>query len=143
MKTLPARISISRPSRGDGKQYIKIEILDDKSHCQAVEVQIGYAEFAQALTGLGHIECQMEFNDSGIIGKKREHKSMIVKIPSFLSSDKKYAKALRAVLEVYEEDGWRAYDSSAVNPHNWTKTQEREEGFHNVNVTFTRYVEED
>ena len=143
MKTLPAEITIARPSYSDWRKLITIKIIDKKSHCLAIEVEIGYAEFAQTLTGLGAVDCQMTLNDSDVIGKKSEYKEEIIKIPTILLSNSKSQKqkeALRAILECYEVDGWRANDNDAVNRYNLVENQG---DTCRVQIRFTRSVEED
>ena len=142
MKTLPAEINIARPSYSDGRKLITIQITDKKSGCGAVAIEIGYAEFAQALTGLGAVDCQMTFNDSGVIGKKYEYKQEVVKIPKTLlyTKSKQQQEALRACLECYETDGWIARDSDAMNHHHILEYREND---FMARVSFTRYIEED
>ena len=144
MKTLPAEISITRPSFSDGRQLIAIYVTDEKSSCKAIEVLIGYAEFTQALTGLGHVPCEMIFNDSGIIGKKREYKDVIVTINGWNVSETKEERdacILRCLAE-HEIDGWKARVRDAHNHHNMINGSSKADGY-DVRVLFERYIEED
>lgn len=144
MKTLPAKITISRPSFSDGTRLIEISVIDEKSSCEAISISLGYVEFAQALTGLGHVPCEMIFNDSGIIGKKWEHKNVAVTIQGLSSSEtreERDAAILRCLAE-HEIDGWKARVQDAHNHHNIVKGSRRD-GSYDVRVLFERYVEED
>ena len=131
---LDASITISRPS-GDSCNYISITVVDKKCSCEFIELQIPYSEFAQALTGLSRIDCVANFRENAPIGKKREHKFVIVKCPDYANIEdrEKREKAARKVFAEFEVDGWKGNVDDAFNHHNWC-------GKNEVRVGFVRYV---
>ena len=72
---MKSKLTISRPSFGDGKEAIAIHIKDELSGKTIVEVHVGYSDFAEALTGLGAVPSEVErLLDSGDlekVGKKK------------------------------------------------------------------------
>lgn len=131
MKQLSGKLSINRITHSDRKGTIRITLTDEASSCQAVEIEIGLGEFADCLTGLGHVGCSFEWNDSGVIGSFHQHKEESIPYPSFRRDD---TEALTTYLAPYETDGWRARRGDVFNGHR------RSQGM--VSVTFTRYVDE-
>lgn len=71
MKKIDTSITISRPSYGDGKELILIRLRDEASRSNFVEVQLGYKEFTQALTGLSEVECKSVVQNLQNVGKER------------------------------------------------------------------------
>lgn len=132
MKKLKAQLSISRTTSNKGDDCIEISVVDENSHREAVKLKLSMKTFAYAITGQSFLKCEMEFNDSGIIGKTREHK--IEKVPlskPYKYNDKEEAKKAFAPFEV---DGWRGSIDDYYNHHNRIGTT-------HVNVGFVRYVE--
>jgi len=73
MKKLEGKISIGRiTSNIRTEDYVSITVTDKNSGCEAISATMELKQFAQAITGLGHVDCTFEFNDSGMIGKTRE-----------------------------------------------------------------------
>lgn len=131
----PAKITITRPMSTGGDSWISITLTDESSRLQMINVRIEFAEFAQALTGQGHIPCQYEVHSKPELwGTVREYKT--------LSFDKKpgiyHGDALREYLEEccrpHEVDGWRAQVDSAMHT--------RQDGA-TYRVGFVRYVKAD
>jgi len=69
------KITISRPS-GSGCDYIAIGIYDDDANIRFCEARIKYAYFAQLVTGLAHVDCDLEVIGLQNVGKKREWKKL-------------------------------------------------------------------
>lgn len=105
---MKGKISISRPSYGDGKEKININIRDDESGIRFLEIEIGYPEFTQAITGLSSIECDFEVRGLDRIGKKLE----IADIEFFVSSKGLYGSdrkdIARDAAKANTPDGWVA-----------------------------------
>lgn len=142
MKTLKGKLTISRPqgSRLDDEPHISITLMDADSGCEAVEVRINLASFAEALTGMGHVACEFSWNDSGIIGKIREHKQVEVFIPD--GDHHKSLSIIRAAIAEHEVDGWEGRDMDGRNSHRWTRTPppKGKKGMWTM-VTFERWVD--
>ena len=136
MKTLPGKITIGRVHGGE-KDYVSITIVDANSILQLAEVEMDFAEFGEAITGMGRVGCTIFFNDSQNIGKKHEVKTQIVRIPISFSVSSQKKEAIGIVLQKYEVDGWVADIDSALNHHNWRGELD---GMRNVEVTFRRWV---
>lgn len=75
-QTYEGKITISRPNCGDGSECINIQIRDNNSKARFVEVQIGYSDFAQALTGLAQVPCEFNVTSLEVVGKVREVKQL-------------------------------------------------------------------
>lgn len=103
-EVLEGKITITRPSYGDDREKIRISIRDNSSVSEFLEIEMGYAEFALAVTGLSHVS--MTFKARGLenVGKKRirEKRSIICPLSSCCSRDE-----LRTWLEENgKEEGW-------------------------------------
>lgn len=135
-KALQGRLNISRPRCVCGirpRELVELSVGDEASGCVAVEVDIDLADFALALFGRGDVSCAFRFNDSGLVGKRREHKVIAVCVPD--SEHTRRAKTVRRAVALYEEDGWQGRDEDAMNHHN------RAPGCHNTyNVMYERWV---
>lgn len=79
---LKGNISISRPNYGsDGKEVISIKIKDRKSRIQFLEIEMSYKNFAQCLTGLSEVNCDLKTRNLENIGKIKETKTIEFEIP--------------------------------------------------------------
>ena len=139
MKELPGKITINRWSSNREPQYgISIEIQDRISGCILIKVEMTLEEYALASTGLAYQPCQFSYNDSGVIGKKRE-----IKVELVIIKGERYgeisAEAITKAFEPYEIDGWKGSICDAKNHkndvtlYNGPGVQRR--------VTFIRYIE--
>lgn len=129
-ENLEGKITFSRPS-GRDCDYINIELTDTKSGCILIEIRVPYAEFAQAITGLGHQPCNYDFYDSCPVGMVREVKTeLVTKIGGY---QRDLVKGKEAILP-FEIDGWVGRVDDMFNHHR-NKGEKQE-------VTFIRYVQE-
>lgn len=78
-----AKLSISRPSCSDGSEFISIRVEDEDAGITFLELEISYANFAQALTGLHGMDCDMEFRGLENVGKRQEQKNIEFKMPKY------------------------------------------------------------
>ena len=76
-----AKISITRPISNTVDDYISVSVHDEDACIQFLNLQIPFASFAEALTGLARTPCTMEFMGLQNVGKKREHKELIITLP--------------------------------------------------------------
>lgn len=126
-------ITISRPSPGD---EVEITLHDRDAGCRAAVFTMSLSAFAEALTGRGHTEGVLEFNDSGKIGKIREYKQVHVELPG-----QSYATSkddVRRAVAVHEVDGWVGRDRDAINGHNRVKL---DDGRVVYRVSYERWVD--
>ena len=128
-KELKGHLTISRPQCGGGEKYISITFVDEKSSAEFLAAKIDLANFAEALTGLGRVECSFELRPS-LVGKTEEIKDVEV-----IVSDGAYSltdKQLEDILAPYERNGWKGHLRDLKNHHRRTT--------HGYTVTFERYV---
>jgi hypothetical protein len=130
MKT-KGNFSISRLSCSDGRSYIRINVTEEASRVQFLELEVELADFAKALTGLGYQECDLELRRLDLLGKQLEIKTEVVPRPKGWKVDESEVKRILAPFEV---DGWLGCTRDLCNHHNWV-------GQDKVSVVFHRYVD--
>ncbi|WOL24316.1 hypothetical protein fHeYen801_106 [Yersinia phage fHe-Yen8-01] len=101
IKPIPVKLSISRPSYGDGKEVISIQIRDVASQNTVVDVEISYADFAMCLTGLSHVDAVSTFKGLANVGKVRVRESRSVE---YKGSDTKAMSQF--LIDNCQEEGW-------------------------------------
>ena len=123
---MKGKITISRPSYGCGKEKININILDCLSRQRFLTVEIDYGVFAQALTGLSELSCDINVRNLSRVGMKKETKDFELLMPKGSFNDKDIAKKL--ALE-NEPEGWEVslyFDSQNSffdrNGERWART---------------------
>jgi hypothetical protein len=129
MKKLKGSIIITKRSHSrEPYRNIGIEIEDDTSGCRIALVEIGFAEFADALTA-SYGEAEITLYESPYYGMKRI--GTVVQMPQpRIGATKEELKAIAAPFEV---DGWEADLSDLTNHHRWA-------GNNLMNVSMTKYV---
>lgn len=85
MKPNNAKITISRPSRGDGREVITVSVKDANSRMRFLDLTLNLDDFAKAITGHAEIECEMEVKGLDKVGKVRvvEPRSKECPLPSY------------------------------------------------------------
>lgn len=91
------KISITRPSCGDGREYISIRLEDKDSHIKFVEVEVDYGEFTKALTGLAGSQCLLKFHNLENVGKIKEHDNISFIMPEHNYDDKDKVASIAAI----------------------------------------------
>lgn len=124
-QTLSGKLSICRNSSGE----IKIYLIDESSRCEIVDLTISPHDFAEAITGMSHRPCEIEWRIANL-GKKHEHKTEDV--PCEWLTGKEREEFKNKALAPFEVDGWKADRSCLGNHHCRTKDGYR--------VSFHRYV---
>lgn len=123
-------ITISRVH--DSDKYIEISITDEANRIEFVVTRLTLEAFAQCVTGLGHVECQIETRRLDLVGKRIEHKSEIIPVNGWgIKGDE---TAISVALAPYEVDGWIARRLDMNNSKNYFSTD-------GVRVTFFRHVD--
>ena len=132
-KILIGALSISNPTSNVAPySWIEVRLSDDLSSTLVAVARLSLEDFAKATVGRNEVPCTFEFNDSGLVGKKREHKVETVSFDSvktFGMSDNQK----KALLKPFEVDGWQGDFDDLSNHHNFTKN--------GVRVRFERWVD--
>ena len=139
MLELKGTLSINRVCSNKEETYVSLNLNDENSHCNVVEIKISMKEFAQAVTGLNKQPCSFEYNNSGVIGRKKEYKKELVALPNFpynVTDD-----VVKAALTQYETDGWQASVYDAKNHKNIIK-YDSENKINIYDIGFVRYIED-
>lgn len=130
-KEFKGDLSIYRPSSNVRDDKIVIKVEDDSTGILVLKLEIGMAEFAACITGLGNADCTFVVSDClDLIGKTRE--SAIAIIPR-LNCSKDDEEQIKAATEHLEVDGWIVDRQSIFNHHNFIGKDE-------VNISLHRYV---
>ncbi len=80
MIELKGKISISRRTSMALEDCVVIEIEDDNSGMEAIEITLSLKNYGKVITNMSYIPCNFKFNNTGIIGKTREQKTVKVLI---------------------------------------------------------------
>ena len=115
--TLKGAITISRTHRGDGKDSIRIEIVDGSSRVHFLVGEMSLSDFASAITGLGYQPIDLEVRGLDKLGMKREHKSERIAWTGFRVRDAFTIELAKATIAPYEIDGWRGQYDDLFNSH--------------------------
>ena len=103
---LKGKITISRPTYGDGKKSIEISVKDESSRNTFLTVHIGLEEFAEALTGLSYVDCDLEVRALRVVGKTKETKPLKFKMPE--GAGGRDSDAAKEACREFVDDGWTA-----------------------------------
>lgn len=141
---LKVRVSIGGYSGSDGPgAYIQIE--DDASSIQIIDVRMTHEQFGQILSGRSMVRvatADVNVRDERI-GKTREHKEVEIPIPDSIRSlcygKKNDPKKVKNFFKPYEVDGWEANYDDAANGHR-VVSHGRNENLTVMRIGFIRYV---
>jgi hypothetical protein len=107
--SIKGELSIVRPSCSDGKKYIRIMVGDVEARIQFLDIEIALDDFAECLTGLSFVKCDINVRGAEKIGKRIESDELIFEMPSRV----KYSERNQVAAELAREstpDGWEASD---------------------------------
>lgn len=115
---MQAKLSISRTSFGCGKEVIAIHIKDSASGKTITEVHVNYAEFAQAITGLSAIPCEIDKLVSAEGFEKLGKKRVVESVYCVKAYDKTVQREI--VLEDFSKysDEWELLDDGIRTQQN-------------------------
>jgi len=99
-----AKLTISRPSYGDGRKKITIRVEDDDAVIRFLDIEMDLADFAECITGLSYVNCEMEVRGLENVGKKRESMPIIFEMTA-VDYDVKVDTAIKLAEEAAPE-GW-------------------------------------
>lgn len=114
-------------------QAIHIDIKDEGSGTNFVEITMSPADFATCLTGLYTTDVDVQVRGLEKVGKIREYKTESIPRAHFGNVYEAKPELIREVLSGYEVDGWQARDDDVRNHHNYSRDS--------VKVIFERWVE--
>jgi hypothetical protein len=95
-ETIKGSLTISRPTCGDGREYISIQVKDVTSRVRFLEVEISYAEFTACLTGLSETRCDLVVRGLQNVGKTKETDRIMFEMPKHNYNDTKEVAILEA-----------------------------------------------
>lgn len=101
---IATKLTISRPSGGDGSEYVSIQIQDCLSRERFVELKITLREFAEALTGLGNVSCNAVVRGLEHVGKRKVTTNQRIPIPKSVGNSRQDAKDY--ILQLKPPHGW-------------------------------------
>jgi len=133
VRTLKGSLSIAKFMNQD---EVQITVTDESSTCQAISVSLDLLSFAKALMGQGCIPCSYDPNESGVLGKKREFKTLEVSIPNCPNRMALRLK-MKDALQPHEVDGWKGERGDFENHHHLVKYGEKISIYR---VGFSRFV---
>ncbi len=130
---LKGKLSISRPTYGDGRKLINITLVDEISGSEFLDLEIPTQQFAECLTGLSRVECEFEYRPDRV-GLRYEHKTERVPfLYPFGVNEEDRDKAAKAACEPFETDGWAGDWKECLNGH--------KRGGGHATVIFRRWVQ--
>jgi len=111
-----AKLTISRTtSNYENDKPITVSITDSNSGLLITRVNIGLAEFAEALTGHSRLDCETEFvpTEYGVrrFGKYRETKPMFVEKVSLFDNKRNQAHLVEQQATLPDWDGWEVLNN--------------------------------
>lgn len=131
------KMTIRRPSYGDGKKKISITVKDVDAVTRFLSVEVDYDKFTEMLTGASETECEFDVEELSRVGKKRETQKIefkMVKEHSGLSRK----EIARQLVDVICPDGWAASNSFGSQDSFF-----RKDGEEYARTTITRWVDKE
>lgn len=102
-------LTISRPSYGDERKKISIQVKDSSSNVRFLDVEIDLDLFAAALTGLCDQECDIKVRKLDLVGKTVERSNIEFKLTECNFSNRK--EVAKAECKLIVVDGWVLNDN--------------------------------
>lgn len=118
LKKLKGKISIGKVSCSDQDDYMRIQITDDSSSIQVIEIEMSLLTFAMAITGSGYLDVDYKLSKTDNLGKKLEVKHAEITLGENDDWVEVDDQAIRKAIAKFEVDGWMGCDSDAKNWHN-------------------------
>lgn len=96
---LKGKLCINRPSYGDGRKLINIKVMDECSRERFLDIEIGYSEFAQVITGMSEVDCSFITRGLDRIGKVKETRNLTFVMPEALNYSNRKDTASKLAIE--------------------------------------------
>ena len=126
---MKGKLIISRPQ---GRDEVRMTVIDQLSGDHFLEVEMNLTEFARALFAQAERPCEFELRPA-LVGLEYQHKIEFVPHPRLpYVSERNYREAAAEHLAPFETDGWIGDSADLFNHHRHV------EGGSNVN--FRRWV---
>lgn len=100
---LQGKITISRPSFGDGRELICIRVKDVLSVNSFLELSMSYDDFTRAITGVSEVPVDFKVKDVDVIGKKKISELRRARMEGGRMSKE---ATERWLLDNFQEEGW-------------------------------------
>ncbi|HAT1526563.1 TPA: hypothetical protein PC505_002452 [Morganella morganii] len=100
---MKGKITITRPSYGDGREVINIQVRDGMSRIKFLEVEIDLADFSKVLTGLSETDCKLSVKGLDKVGKVKVVQVRQAICPGGLRRKEELEQWLK---ENKQEEGW-------------------------------------
>lgn len=128
------KITMGRPTLGDGKECVRLQIWDNASKQHFVEVELTLDNFTRALTGQARIECTFEHRGLAHVGCERVVEPRTVELNSTVGMSRKDLEEW--LRENCQEAGWY------VDPYLGSQSSmTRNDGKTQLHYRVFRYVE--
>ncbi|WP_318826004.1 hypothetical protein [Providencia sp. PROV252] len=101
---MKGKLTISRPTYGDGRELISVVVRDGASRINFLEIEINYSDFTKAITGLSEVDCELTIRGLEQVGKKKITEARTALCPSRLVGKDAYENWLK---ENKQEEGWK------------------------------------
>jgi len=113
---IKGKISIGKTSsNGENATPIKIELRDTDAVIEFAIIYLSLENYAQVITGLSHVECDIEVRDLDKVGKVRQQDILVIEMPQ--ETDwKKQKEIAYEIAKAKCPEGWIA--SSYFNSQN-------------------------
>ena len=109
-KPLKGKITISRPTFGDGRELIQIEIEDVDARQKFLLGYMDPHDFAMCLTGLSSTPIELTPRNLDKVGLKRETDNFVVPEPDYWPSYQTPTEEhWDQLVDPYEQDGWKVH----------------------------------
>ena len=107
--TIKGKITISRVTSNTEGSYVEVRFQDDGASIEFAIAKLTMEQFAQAITGRGYVDCEIEVRGLDLVGKKMEHATIEFPIPK---ADYKHRKeSATKAAAAYIPEGWVLSDS--------------------------------
>lgn len=105
LKKSDGKITISKINTPEG-YIMEVSLMDNNSRIEFARAKLSMEQFAEAITGLGHVPCEIKYRDLENVGKKKEKKPLIFPIPE----DNRYSPQIWAEnhAQKFADEGWTA-----------------------------------
>ncbi|MEE2976495.1 MAG: hypothetical protein VYB88_03400 [Pseudomonadota bacterium] len=137
-KALKGALCISRPSRSNGEDVIKLELKDSNSGQRFLAIEMTPADFAMAVTGLSYVPVEFVLRGRENVGLIKQTMPGRLVLPR---EKRSYCKEeLRQMLhDRCQKEGWILNDY--IGAQNSVTTSE--DGGYTINFSYYRFVEEE
>lgn len=130
-----ARLTISKPSYGNGDEYIELRVRDDTSGTNVLALKLTLDNFTRTITGLGEVKAEVDRFISPEhfeqLGKEKEVNQVPVIIEGKSVYDvRKMIQDDSSIIDSFIPDGWKLWNNGMSS---------KQEGKHYM-ITVCRYV---